>query len=1008
MLLDPVTLSIAGLVALVRESGVANAVTDMGQTTIEGVLGNGAYAGLRSQVLQTLSGSAVDRALKRALSSSSAVPTNERLRERFLIAVALHSDFSRLLEAAERGHLPSDDAFVAVLRAADPTLPNPEQVSGELAEALALELSRDEAMLAKILVHMPGQLGRLLGMVEEIREGIRAGQRTALPDRLFAVGVPNPADFVESMTFKNVKSALIQGARQGQIVPIVGMAGSGKSYTAQRLVHDSDIQAEFPWILHVVCSDRAPEEVIEDLAATLRVRDLDLSPTAPPSETRSRIRAWLEDRRGLLVLDDVSADAFAQLVPRGKATTLVTTRDRSLGMLSGVSFVEPVAFDIDEAGHLWSETTGTPITPSDRVLLEELIDAVGGLPLALSVAARMVRHWATATLRSILDALPERGVQSLDDRQRNVAEVLTLAIDGLSPQERSLLQAMAVCAPEGFRVGLVAEVAQLGEEDAMAAFQTLVDRSLARVLAKAPPRGWVHSLVGWVAREGSAASGLSGRHVSVLARRFEGWEERWSELDHDLGDALHAMKSTRFPGTNDDVVLALEAFAFCFRRGWWAAAFELMRGWESAASSKPMLQASYGNQALILRAWGRLEESMLLLKKQESLCEELGDRASLLLCYGNQAVILQAWGRLEEAMSLHKREKSMCEEAGDMAALQACYGNEALILRAWGRLEEAMSLLKKQESLCEELGDKAGLQLSYGNQALILQAWGRLEESMSLLKKQESMCEELGDRAGLQGSYGNQAVVLLAWGGLEESMSLLRKQESLCEELGERAGLLRSYGNQALILRAWGRLEEAMSLHHREELLCQELGDRACLQASYGNQALILKARGRLEEAMSLLKKQESLCEELGDKTGLSRSYGGQALIHEARGRLEEAMNLHKREESLCEELGDKAGLSRTYGNQARILGASGYLEETMTLLENQEALCVELGNKNGLARARANMAALHAHTGDLATACRLATEALGAFRELGMPEETEIAERMVAEFCAERDLGLS
>jgi hypothetical protein len=35
------------------------------------------------------------------------------------------------------------------------------------------------------------------------------------------------------------------------------------------------------------------------------------------------------------------------------------------------------------------------------------------------------------------------------------------------------------------------------------------------------------------------------------------------------------------------------------------------------------------------------------------------------LAYGNQAVILRAWGRLEEAMALHKEQEALCLELGD-------------------------------------------------------------------------------------------------------------------------------------------------------------------------------------------------------------------------------------------------------------------------------------------------------------------------------------------------------
>ena len=52
-----------------------------------------------------------------------------------------------------------------------------------------------------------------------------------------------------------------------------------------------------------------------------------------------------------------------------------------------------------------------------------------------------------------------------------------------------------------------------------------------------------------------------------------------------------------------------------------------------------MEQASSGNQAVILQAWGRLEEALALLKKQEALCLQLGNRSRLGYCYCN-------WGLL--------------------------------------------------------------------------------------------------------------------------------------------------------------------------------------------------------------------------------------------------------------------------------------------------------------------------------------------------------------------------
>ena len=52
------------------------------------------------------------------------------------------------------------------------------------------------------------------------------------------------------------------------------------------------------------------------------------------------------------------------------------------------------------------------------------------------------------------------------------------------------------------------------------------------------------------------------------------------------------------------------------------------------------LQASLGNQALILQARGDLDGAMALHKEEERICRELGDPAGLAISLINQAIIL--------------------------------------------------------------------------------------------------------------------------------------------------------------------------------------------------------------------------------------------------------------------------------------------------------------------------------------------------------------------------------
>lgn len=72
-----------------------------------------------------------------------------------------------------------------------------------------------------------------------------------------------------------------------------------------------------------------------------------------------------------------------------------------------------------------------------------------------------------------------------------------------------------------------------------------------------------------------------------------------------------------------------------------------------------------------------------MLKKQEAICLELRNKDGLQASYGNQALILKAWGRLEEALALHKKEEAICLELGNKSGLAYCYWS-------WGRLARNM------------------------------------------------------------------------------------------------------------------------------------------------------------------------------------------------------------------------------------------------------------------------------------------------------------------------------
>jgi tetratricopeptide (TPR) repeat protein len=717
----------------------------------------------------------------------------------------------------------------------------------------------------------------------------------------------------------------------GERVLIHGEPGTGKSTVAIQLAWE--LQDRFEDLVYQDCGDRPVEEIAGELSRRL---GLDLN-AVEPSRFAETAMSWFSGRKALLILDDVKRTDAEALLAGTPAAVLITSREKDVFGLAKRQRWEVAGFSRDEADRFFGESLDARYGASKAAILE--FAAAGEyLPYAMAAAAGLLNR-STAPPAEAVAAL---SAATLRYGKLDLPRLLETAVVAQPPEARQLLRAFAVCAPGGAWLDFAVEVAGLTLPGARRWVDDLVNGSLLRLLVAERQKFGLHALLHALLSDAEKGR-LDRRHAEVLAERMSRWREDWRASARVIGEVERALgvmeKGERFAG------LAFDTYGLGKQTGALAEAYramEIVEGQFVAAGDRAGLAQSWGSRALILRAWGRLDEAMALHKQEEEALAALGDREGVGRSWGNQALVLQSWGRLDAAMALHKKEEDVCAAFGDKTGLAASWGNQALILRVWGRLDDAMGLFQKQEEVCAAGGDRVGLAACWGNQALILFDRGRLDEAMRLFKQQEEVCAALGDRAGLQRSWGNQAEILDMWGRQEEAMALLKQQEEVCAALGDRAGLQRSWGNQALILADWGRLEEAMALHRREEMACTALGDRSGLQACWGNQALILIQWERLDEAMGLLKKQEELCSGPGDRAGLSRSWGNQALILKRWERLDEALALHLREAGVCGELGDSDGRARSLVNQAAIHKRRGEMAEWREKLEKAQRVFLD------------------------------------------------------------------
>jgi hypothetical protein len=219
-----------------------------------------------------------------------------------------------------------------------------------------------------------------------------------------------------------------------------GEPGCGKSTVALKFAWQT--QGAFDAVVFQLCGQRPVAEIAAELAAKLK---LGLE-TKPPEEQIAAAKAWLAERRALLVLDDIWENDVKELAPGPPVSLLCTSRLRSPPWISPTYSLEVKSFSRGEAESIFRIYLGEETLGKHRDALLEFAERVERLPIAIVVGAYV--------LRRELDPVPEAARALRLERLRNeihdVADLVRRAIAARPKQQRLLLNAMAVCALDGF------------------------------------------------------------------------------------------------------------------------------------------------------------------------------------------------------------------------------------------------------------------------------------------------------------------------------------------------------------------------------------------------------------------------------------------------------------------------------------------------------------------------------------------------------------------------------
>jgi len=609
-----------------------------------------------------------------------------------------------------------------------------------------------------------------------------------------------------------------------------GMGGIGKTALALEAAHRARANGWFPGgslFLDLRGYDDNPltaDQAVLALLPVLGVRDEDVPST--PAARFDAYRDLLAERRDrmLLILDNASDPSqFLPLLPgTDHHRVLITSRDRPVSL--PVRIIDLGTLDPDEsvalvAGTLRAGDEGDVRPAHEREALRELAALCGHLPLALQIAAALLRENPHRTIASLVAEIREA-----DDPIAALEAGSPSDPDGHVPAVRPVLEASYRRLPAGearlLRLLCLAPGPDTGTE-AVAA------------LADVTP-GTARYLLGR----------LAATHLVTPVHGGEGSPSapRWQL--HDLVAAFGAAVVAGDAELRQEGNAARERLlAFCLR---WAEAADDRLRW---LPGRPEPER-FADRAQAL-AWLDEERAGLVAAVSWAREEEFAGPAVRLA--GCLSAYL-GWRRyFDDWITVARVAREAALRMGDGRSEAAAWSDLGLALRGAGRVREAVEAGTRAVELHQAIGDRHGEATAWTNLGLALQETGRLDEAINAHARARDLHQAVGARHSEATAWNNVSLALGQMGRVEEAIAATTRARDLHRAVGDRHSEATAWHNLGLALGQAGRAAEAVEAYGRALAIYQEFEDWYGAGRTFENLALTHQSAHRRAEARSAL-----------------------------------------------------------------------------------------------------------------------------------------------------------